>query len=94
VRKNTARGGRRGRGRIYLPWFIAEDGVDEVGLITPGTIGAIQAAMDVWRTKLVDFDLPMYVLHNSGISATGTPDQVTSLRVQGMIATQRRRLGR
>ncbi len=94
IQKRTALGGRRNRGRLYLPWYIDEAGVDEVGTITVGSIAAIQAAMTAWRSALVAANLPMVILHNPGVTITPAPVNVTSLFCTGLISTQRRRLGR
>lgn len=94
IRKVTARGGRRGRGRVYVPWAINETAVDEVGIIAGAAVTTLQNAANAWRAALVTQNVPMVVLHNPGLTATGAPDVVTSLRVDPLIATQRRRLGR
>lgn len=96
LRKLTTRGGRRGRGRVYLPWMLAEANVTEIGVIPSGGVTAAQTAADAWLTALVglpDVDA-MVLLHSTGNTPTGLPDVVTSLTVDPVLGTQRRRLGR
>lgn len=98
VRKITGRGGRRGRGRIYVPWLINDGEVDDVGVLTGVARGAFQVAFDAWLVQLAAAaptgpNAPMYVLHSSGGSTSpGSPNEVTDLVVDQLVATQRRRL--
>jgi hypothetical protein len=100
VHKVTARGGRRGRGRFFLPWYIGEGDVDEAGQLTTVTQTAIQGRMDTFRTGLASGGSAMVLLHDPshpGVgspTAPGPPNPVTALRVDKLISTQRRRLGR
>jgi hypothetical protein len=99
-KKVTARGGRRGRGRFYLPWIVADAGVDDVGAIDGGEAGPTEDAATDFLLALGDAGSPvgahpMVLLHNSGGSTTpGDPDLVTALVGDRLIATQRRRIGR
>lgn len=93
-RKVTARGGRRGRGRFYLPWVAQETVVDEAGIITPANVTTIQTACNNFMTSLTTRGVPMYLLHEEGRTAIPPPDLVTQLVVDRLIGTQRRRLGR
>ncbi len=94
VRKNTALGGRRNRGRLYLPG-VGETTVGDNGVLTASRIAEVTGAMQAWRSALVtsaDVD-EMVILHSSSLlSPTPTPTPVTSLACQSVIATQRRRL--
>jgi hypothetical protein len=94
VHKRTARGGRRGRGRMFLPWFLSTSQCDEAGVITPAIVSALQTAAAVFNGELTTRGTPMVVLHNTGKTSMGAPDRVTSMQVSGLVATQRRRLGR
>lgn len=93
-KKTTARGGRRGRGRMYLPWALDETLIDETGAIPTPTVTAATAAALVWRLALNSRGCPLVILHAPGKTATGAPDPVTSMVADRLIATQRRRLGR
>lgn len=93
AKKSTDSGGRRNRGRMYIPSPI-ESEVDAPGIMTP-------AAITNWNTELAKimpggsihtafgilFDA--VVLHDSG---SQTPTVVTDLACQPKIATQRRRM--
>ena len=88
VKKSTAVGGRRGRGRIYWPG-IEEGVIDAFGNIDPTAQSTFQGLFDGFRTALSSGDVPMVVLH----ADTGfTPHLVEDLIVQNVAATQRRRL--
>lgn len=100
VHKVTTRGGRRGRGRLFIPWIVDETSVDEAGLIAGAMITTLQSAMNTWRTALASNGVPMYLLHDASVPGTahpttpGAPNEVTALQVDKLISTQRRRLGR
>ena len=96
VRKNTAAGGRRSRGRMFVPLILGEAGVSNVGVISPD-------ALNDYATSVNDFfggltapitapGTPMVVLHSTGISAVPDPSVVTTLSCDNVISTQRRRL--
>jgi len=94
LKKRSGRGGRRGRGRMYMPWFVAEGDVDEGGRITPSQVTNITAAATAFRNALSAADRSMVILHSAGATAPGSPDVVTSLVCDPFVATQRRRLVR
>lgn len=94
VHKTTARGGRRGRGRMFVPWGIAETSLAEDGTITSTQVTTLNTAFGNLLTQLTSNGVPMVLLHNPGLSAAGSPNLVTGLRVDPLVATQRRRLGR
>jgi hypothetical protein len=88
IRKNTALGGHKGAGRMFLPG-LPENTVDEAGVITGLDLTATQTAVAAFLTALNTNGYPMQLLHADGVTA---PNQVTSLAVQPRVATQRRRL--
>lgn len=88
VRKITATPGRKGRGRLYFPWMLPDEAVDEIGLIDSTSLGVRQSTMNAFLLALDTNGVPMVVLHNDSTA----PSPVTSLQVQSLIATQRRRL--
>lgn len=100
VRKVTARGGRRGRGRMYIPWSASAAGFGENGTVATGEVPLVQAAVDVWKNALSATAGPLVVLHRPSAPGTmhpttaGLPNLVTSLVVDPLLGTQRRRLGR
>lgn len=91
VRKFTNLGGRRNRGRMYLPpAYLPEANVNQVGTIDPAVVTTIQGHMASLEAQLVAVDLAMVVLHSNG----GTPAFITQLTVQPKLATQRTRMRR
>nr|CRY97734.1 hypothetical protein [uncultured prokaryote] len=100
VAKRTALGGRRNRGRFFVPNVLTDGAVDNVGVIGQPTVDAFQAVADQFLGDLADEDyegyaisLPMVILHNEASSGTTpSPTTVNKLTVDGRISTQRRRL--
>lgn len=92
VRKNTALGGRRGRGRMFLPPFnLAETSVDANGNLDGAYVSGTNSNLASW---LVTGRSPV-LLHNSeGVSPPPAPTPITTLVVQTKIATQRTRMRR
>ena len=89
VKKLTALGGRRNRGRFYLPGVV-ESKVDGAGNVLGAFQTTIQTSMDDFMTDTGAADIGVVILHSDG----GTPTDVTSLQVEPKVATQRRRLKR
>jgi hypothetical protein len=94
VHKRTARGGRRGRGRMFIPWATQIADVDERGTIASSTLGFTNTALAVFLAELTTQGCPMVVLHDDGRTPPGAPNVVTSLTADAIVGTQRRRLGR
>jgi hypothetical protein len=90
VKKRSLLSGRANRGRYYIPWCLEESVVGEFGQIGPTTITDHQAIQDEFLTALTTEGVPMVILHNG----PGTPAGVSSLTVDPVIGTQRRRIGR
>jgi hypothetical protein len=94
VHKRTATGGRGGRGRFYLPG-VDESAVSDLGivatLVRTDFNTALQAMLDDLNAG--GFTEGMYVLHDSlGAFAAADPYLVTSLTMDTLVSTQRRRL--
>jgi hypothetical protein len=94
VHKRTSRGGRRGRGRLFIPWCLQGANVDEAGVISGARMTSLSTALAAWRTALVTASVPMVLLHGTGQSTLGGPDVVTALFPDNRVASQRRRQGR
>lgn len=89
ITKNTALGGRRGRGKTFVP------GVPEADVDPGGTLAA--ARLTAWQTAATGFfatfatnNWDMVLLH-SPASLAITPTTVTSTTVSSVVRTQRRR---
>ena len=96
VRKKTGLGGRRGRGRFYVP-CPDETQVDRNGAIAGAWLTAIQTNLDdmmeAWGTTAgLGFVTPVILHRSEGEGIEPAPTVVTLLEVDGHIATQRRRL--
>lgn len=90
IKKLTASGGRRNRGRMFVPG-IPEGDVDSVGTISGTPLSAWQSiADDLWSTFVAHSAVDNVVLFHD--SAPHTPTVVTDLQVATRIATQRRRM--
>lgn len=88
VRKQTLLGGRKGRGRNYWP-ILGESNIENGGGVLAGFRTEMQDAMDSFLAAMLDPEHGMFLLHNDPGMA---PSRVVKLNVDGMIATQRRRL--
>lgn len=100
IKKATAGGGRRARGRLYLP------GVTEAAMLSDGSTNATirQALQDDIEQFVLDITLaglPPVLIHADSVNPTtgepipGTapaPTLITALTVDPFLATQRRRL--
>lgn len=105
LRKTSSRGGRRGRGRMFIPWALSDAAVDDTGHILGGVIANLQTRATDFLNNLTldlvgDLATPMVLLHTASgpevenPTATGLPNEVTALTVDGLIGSQRRRLAR
>lgn len=92
VNKVTAAGGRRNRGRMFVPpVWPQESKVDGLGIIDTDQIPTGQSRYDDFYTSLTEAPLLPVLFHQSG---SVVPTAITSFAVQGKIATQRRRMRR
>lgn len=90
LRKSTVRGGRQGRGRMYLPaGLIAEANVTDAGAIPGATLATMQTSIDNALAQMATNNVPPELLHST---PTPLPDHITAMTVQTVIGTQRRRL--
>jgi hypothetical protein len=100
--KRTARGGRRGRGRFYIPWIVQDNVVGETGVIAPATVTAFNTAITSWLndTNALAFVDNVVLLHSPSQPGTvnptppGDPNVITSMFCDPIVGSQRRRLGR
>lgn len=96
VRKNTLLGGRRNRGRIYIPWAVNRLSIGETGIIDAAAVTDRQTDAGQWMTALDgthggNGPTPMVILHSSGQTTVPPPTDVSGLVVEARVATQRRR---
>jgi hypothetical protein len=96
VHKRTTTGGKGGRGRLYFPG-VFEAAADTVGAVTAAEQAEWNTALGNWRTAIAAVTAVegMVLFHDSaGAHADEPPYLVTSLTLDPIIATQRRRLRR
>lgn len=92
VRKRTAAGGRRNRGRLFLPPVaLSEANIDQTGTLAGNIVTSEQTRWTSFRTSMVSANLNPVLLHST---SPFTPTPVTALEVQALGATQRRRMRR
>lgn len=92
IRKFTAGGGRRNRGRMFVPpVWPPETNVSPGGTIAGAQVTDLQNWWNYVLVQMAIAGLPMVLLH-SAVPFTPTP--ITAVSVQSVIATQRRRLRR
>lgn len=90
VRKSTGIGGRRGRGRMFLPPFcVGEEGIGANGVLEGSTRTTIQTNVSAWFAGLAPV-----LLHDSSPLPVPDPTPITAFVVDLTVATQRRRLRR
>lgn len=90
VRKLTATGGRQGRGRMYVPGATEPD-LDEAGRYNTSYTAVLQGHVDAFAASLAT-DLLIPVLFHDEAGPVTVPTEITSLQVDGLAATQRRRM--
>jgi len=104
VKKGTGLAGRRNRGRWYIPWMVDEVNCDELGVLNPASVVGLQPLFDAALTDMAGLDIKL-IIGNKTVSIPMPPakpfisaytigEDVTSLTVEGTIASQLRRIGR
>lgn len=94
IRKNTALGGRKNRGRMFVPG-VDEDKVDASGGILPAWVTTLQGVAGDFFDAATAATMYPVVLHTLVPGPTQpAPTAITSLSVESLVATQRRRLRR
>lgn len=91
IQKRTARGGRRGRGNLYLPWACADNTVTEAGILATTEVNGYNTELNNWRTNMASESMNLTLLHSEGITAPGDPNEITSMQVSPVISHQVRR---
>lgn len=90
--KVTLLGGRRNRGRAFIPPYApGESSVDGLGVINSATVTATQALYDAAFVAAAGGGYDAVLFHQT---APFTPTPVTNFVMQPLVATQRRRLRR
>lgn len=90
IKKATGAAGRQGRGRLYWP-VVGDSFANNIGTLDTAVRADLQTAWDLFFDNLVENSVPMVLLHGASQPIT-LPSPVTTLTVDGKVATQRRRL--
>lgn len=93
VRKRSVLGGRRHRGRIFIPG-VHESNVDEGGNVISSYVTILQGVVDGWiaDTKALPDVEEAVILHAPGNTVVPPPTKIEAMQVQTKVGTQRRRL--
>lgn len=89
--KRTAFGGRRGTGRMFVPWFVGDNQVSETGILDAGIVPPRTSGFNTLIEELGTEGMPMVLLGRTGISPVPPPRPVLSGVCSNVISTQRRR---
>jgi len=96
VTKNTSLGGKRGKGRMFVPG-LSEGDVANNGIVLAGPLAGFQTSWNAALTQLQSLTLLPMLLHSYDPAlgqSPQVPTEVTSFVPQALIATQRQRLRR
>jgi hypothetical protein len=85
VRKHTASGGRKARGRLFMPGIV-ETIVDPSGIITAANVTTFQTDWSNYLADMIAAGFTPCILHTDT-----APNDVNSMNVENVVATQRRR---
>lgn len=91
VNKVTSLGGRRGRGRFFLPWYVSVANVSEAGTIAPAEVTSLQTRMAEWHGDFDDQGISPVILHRTGVSVPPAPTPIVGFQVDPLISNQVRR---
>lgn len=91
IKLATGLSGRTNRGRVYPVGMLTDNSIQDIGTLDPEAVSDLQQAWNGFVNSLeVDTGAELVILH----STSSDPTPVTSQVVQGVAATQRRRLRR
>ena len=96
IAKNTALGGKRGKGHMFHPGLI-ETQVTSAGAVDPAQVTGMQLKWNSLWTQLDSIALRPVLLHSYDPDAGESPiapTPITSFTVQATVASQRQRLRR
>lgn len=90
VRKNTAAGGRKNRGRMFVPPFdLQEEVVNTAGFVSATEIPQYQLQYNDFFAEMVTLGLEPTLFHSHPDDA---PTPLTGFTVTALVGTQRRRM--
>lgn len=102
MRKNTPLGGRRNRGRMYIPYILSNASISEGGAIDPAAVALLQASAEGFLAQLVTSNVPMCISNKTlavdpvtgkkYVTHIGAGPEVSTVVMESTVATQRRRV--
>lgn len=93
IKKKCTEAGKGRVGRAFVPsGYVPEAQVSESGILDAGLLASLQGFAGQFFDNLLDTDLVPYVFHALASAHPGPASEVTSLIVDSLIGTQRRRL--
>lgn len=96
-KKSTERSGRRGRGRMFVPWWCPESAIDEAGVISGAALADLNTTWNDFLGELVISGYQMVILHDVSPGQStlpGAPTPVTAGVVDPRVSSMKKRLGR
>jgi hypothetical protein len=87
LNKNTTAGGRKGRGRFFLPG-VPDTAIVEGGTLVSSVAGQMTASWQGFVEDMSAASLPLALLHSQ---LGDVPNVITSISCQSRVGTQRRR---
>lgn len=94
IRLNTGLGGRRNRGRKFLPWALNDTSVSEQGAVENSAVTGWNNRMSTFKSEMADVDWFPVILHSTGSTPVPSPTPVTTMTCSPVVSTQRRRQAR
>lgn len=91
---HTGLGGRRNRGRKFLPWAAADNSVSEQGALEGALVTGWNNRAAAWINGLADRSTSLVILHGTGSTPVPPPTPVTSITTNPVVRTQRNRQAR
>ena len=91
IKMATGLAGRTNRGRVYPVGMLTDASIQDIGTLEPATVNDLATAFNGFFNSIeTDTGAELVILH----STSSDPTPVTTYTVQGVAATQRRRLRR
>lgn len=94
VNKRSLLPGRKGRGRWFVPWGMAEADVGENGRLTASFITSRNTQLQTILNAFTTAGVGLVILHDSASTPVPPPSLITDLLCGPIVRTQRRRLPR
>ena len=88
---NTGLGGRRNRGRKFLPWAASDTSISEQGALEASLVTGWNNRAAAFMDNLDAMEVNVVILHGTGSTTAPAPTPVTSITCNPVVRTQRNR---